>query len=689
MISFAQPVETEHVEAELISEVSSIRAGTPFWVALRLDHEEEWHTYWRNDGDAGLATKIEWNLPEGFEAGEIHWPYPKKIIISGLANYGYENEVLLLAEITPPEKLPENEIKIEATAKWLVCRVDCIPGSADLEMTLPVKNNIPKVNNEWTTKFANAREKLPITSTGWNFEASLNDTIVTLHIQRPEWSNQKFNEVVFFPYETGIFINAGIQNFSTIKSGLYTLEIPLDRLRIKDPEILKGILISEKGWCGEGSEKSMEFNVPVGMKSSMTQIPASNNDGLILALVFAFVGGIILNLMPCVLPVLSIKILGFVQQAGKDKTKIIKHGGAFTAGVLFSFWILAGLLLVLRAGGEQLGWGFQLQSPTFIVILSIFLFLFALSLFGVFEIGTSLSSLGSKVEKGNGNGSAFLSGVAATVLATPCTAPFMGSALGFAITQPPFVTMSIFTSLAIGMAFPYLLLSIFPQWLKFLPKPGNWMESLKQFMGFLLIATIIWLAWVLSIQAGADALIILFSILLFSAIAAWIYGRWGNVAKSGRTRLIALVISLAILLPSAIWGLNLINQIPQYTSSNSSSSAGLNWQKFSPEIVNKLRNEGKHVFVDFTAAWCLTCKVNEKVALDTEEVINKFDELNVAAVKADWTNRDDAITEALAEYGRNSVPLYVLYNADSSVEPKFLPEILTPGIVIEALENLN
>jgi thiol:disulfide interchange protein len=398
---------------------------------------------------------------------------------------------------------------------------------------------------------------------------------------------------------------------------------------------------------------------------------------LLVSLLFAFTGGIILNLMPCVLPVLSLKILGFVQQAGEDKKKTLRHGLVFTAGVLISFLVLAGILLILRAGGEQLGWGFQLQSPTFLILLSVFFFLFSLSLFGVFEIGTAFTRV-----QGGGSGYAgsFMSGVTATVIATPCTAPFMGSALGYGLTQPAYVSLLIFGFLGLGMASPYLLLAANPRLLKFVPRPGAWMETFKQFMGFLLAATTLWLIWVLSFQVETESLVVLLFALLFAALGAWIWGKWGTLIQASRTRIIALVLSLA-LIGGATY--KAIDSVKLATGQKQSE-----WLSYSPALVEQLRREKKPLFIDFTAKWCLTCQVNERVTLQNEEVRKAFADRGVTLLVADWTNQDSTIAHALAQFNRNSVPLYVLYTADEKSPPVVLPEILTPGIVLEALKKL-
>ena len=683
---FSQPVQSEHVEVELIPEVQSIQPGGRFWVALRMKMEEHWDVYWRNPGDSGLPTKIKWTLPEGFTAGEIQWPFPEKIIMPPLTSFGYYGEIFLLTEITVPENIkPEKPVLISAKANWLVCKEICLPGEAELSFQIPVKNETPKSDPKWIESFNSARSKLPIDLTDWKFSAGMQKDKFIISAEKPTWFNGDLSDIVFFPFKQQLIDNFAEQKLTKTDNG-FTLEIVRANDSQIDPHILEGVLVSREGWRGNNSERGLNVSVELNGTSPDSTPADSDGNGLLLSLLFAFLGGIILNLMPCVLPVLSLKIMGFVQQANDEKESVLKQGLIFTLGVLVSFWILAGALIALRQGGEQLGWGFQLQSPTFLILLSTFLFLFALSLFGVFEIGTSLTSIGGRTSKPGWAGS-FLNGVTATVVATPCTAPFMGSALGFALTQPPFISLLIFTFVGLGMAFPYLLLSSSPKLLKFVPKPGAWMETFKQFMGFLLVGTVLWLVWVLGIQAGNNAVTGLLSALLLSSIAGWIIGKWATLVQTQTKRLIAYLISTLII------GLGIYIAISSLEFStapsgkgNTVSSEGIQWESYSPERIEELKASGKPFFLDFTAAWCLSCQVNDKVVFGSKDVVEKFREKNIVAIKADWTSRDEKITKALESFGRNSVPLYVLYKKDGTF--KLLPELITPGIVLDEIEKL-
>jgi thiol:disulfide interchange protein DsbD len=686
--SRAQPERVGHVEAELVAEVKSVQPGEPFRAAVRITTDDRWHVYWKNAGDAGLPPTFEWRTPDGFEIGETIWETPEKIIVGGLANYGYEGEVLYIVEIRPPDKLDAETVELTVEADWLVCKEECVPGEATLALTLPVAETTPAIDEERRDEFARADDARPETEHGWRVRAFDQDTLAVFFLFPPASFEGEIVEAVFFPEQEGVFRNAAEQPFSKSRDG-YRLDVPYDPMKYDDPDTLAGVLVLESA---DGDKRALEIVAPVEASASefaKLDEPGAASDvaetGVWVAIAFAFVGGIILNLMPCVLPVISLKIMGFVKQAGEERRKIAAHGGAFTAGVVISFWALAGALLLLRAGGEQLGWGFQLQSPEFLFALSVFLFLFGLSMLGVFEVGSSLTSADAGA-RGSGVGSSFLGGATATVVATPCTAPFMGSALGFAMAQPAWVSMAVFTSLGLGMAFPYLLLSIFPRWLAYMPKPGAWMDTLKQAMGFLLLATVVWLLWTLGAQAGPNAIAVALLALLAAGVAAWIYGKWASLGRKRRTRVVSSAIAGAILLVALVFGFGAVGAF-SHAGSIADDPDGIQWEEFSPDRLAELRQAGEPVFIDFTAQWCLSCQVNEQTALADADVVEAFERKGIVALKADWTKRDETIARALEGYGRNSVPLYVLYEPGAE-KPAFLPEILTAGVVLDAIEGV-
>lgn len=687
--SQGKAVQRDHITVELLSDHSAVRAGDTVTIGLRIMLEDEWHVYWTNPGDAGLAPRIKWKLPAGFIASPPHFPAPKQIPAGPLVSFGYDNELLLLSDIIIPIDVKiDSAFSFDAEVDWLVCRVECIPGDAELSLNVPIVEEESQILNMWDEQFRVVRSQLPVEDPNWKVtaEASKNQLRLKLALD-PASSNRIPSEMFFFPDKKGIIENSATQTLARDERG-FELLIQLNPMNTDTLTEVSGMLVSDDLWVAGNTRHALTISTPV--KATSVTNPIANAGVEISwwqALLFAFVGGLILNLMPCVLPVLSIKVLSFVQQAGEGQKQILQHNAVFTLGVLISFWTLAAGLLLLRAGGEQLGWGFQLQSPTFIIILASFMFLMALNLLGVFEVGTSLTGIGGTSRRSGLIGS-FITGVTATVVATPCTAPFMGSALGYSLTQPAVISLAIFTSLGLGMSAPYVLLTSIPWLLKFLPRPGRWMETLKHVMGFLLMATVVWLIWVLSIQAGTDSILLLLGTLLILGLCGWILGRWGGYAVERSKRLSAMILAIALALTSvALASMNVTPLI--MTTTGTTLSNGLTWEPFSPDRITELNDQGRPLLIDFTAAWCLSCKVNERVAFGSLDVQGKLNSLSVVTMKADWTSRDERITKALAEFGRNSVPLYVLYTGKSGQSPIVLPEILTPGIVIEALNKLE
>jgi thiol:disulfide interchange protein DsbD len=632
---------------------------------------------------------MQWTLPAGFKASEIHYPAPSLILSGPLAAYGYHGEILYPVTITPLENLsPGDQATIALKADWLVCRVECLPGSAELSLTLPVATGQPKLNESVRALFEKVERLRPQDlPNNWETQATVNESTIYLDL-RPGHILETPVKLHFFADEKAIIEHAAEQPFDEI-DGLYRVRLTRSPYSTEKPDSLTGTLAV----TNDGSTDYFDLSIPFGANPAGVVSATAGESGINvgLALLFAFIGGLILNLMPCVLPVLSIKVLGLIGQANESRRSAVNHGLFFTLGVVATFWAIVATMLLLQAGGQQLGWGFQLQSPTFVMILATFMFLFALSLFGVFEISlfSGVGANGGRSKSG-GMAGAFMSGITATLVATPCTAPFMGAALGYTLTQPAAVSLLVYTVLGLGMAFPYLLLSIFPNLLKFVPKPGRWMETFKQAMGFLLAATVIWLAWLLSSLAGVTALIALLGVLLFVAIAAWIYGRWGTVVSTSPVRWSSRIIAVLLVCVSLVagnTGISTLATAPQRSAE--APSNGIAWKEYSDSYLEELLAQGRSVFIDFTAAWCLSCKVNERVAFSSEEVQGRFSELGIVPLVADWTHRSDEITEALARFGRNSVPLYVLYPAGDKADPILLPEILTPGIVLDALNKID
>ncbi len=672
--------EEAHVQADLVAEVQSIQPGASFDVAVRLTIDDGWHVYWKNPGDSGLPVKVEWQLPEGFQAGPVLWPYPERIETPPLVSYGYHKEAWLLLKISAPQSLQAGDtIVLSARVDWMECAHICVPQFSSVQIKLPVKRMAAAPAPAQAALFARARSLIPLTDSEWQVSAVQKNSKVQMSIVPPEWFKGKIEDLHFFSERPGVVDEQLTQAFlSSVNQ--YELVFDISK-ELTDPlTALSGVLVSQSGWRGQGSEKGLYVKIPL----SPSQAPAASMTW-VAALLFAFIGGLLLNLMPCVLPVLSLKILGFVAHSAGDKSEVRKQGVLFFLGVLVSFWVLAGLLIVLRLTGQHIGWGFQLQSPVFVAFLCCLFFFFALNLFGVFEIGTSFIGLGRLSSSQTGAWGAFLSGVLATVVATPCTAPFMGSAVGFGLSQSMGLSLLIFTFLGMGMAFPYLTLSFSPGLLRFIPKPGPWMIGLKRFFGFLFMGTLFWLVWVFGRQTNMTALGVLFVALVLIGGSAWVMGHWGSPLASRRTRFLALAFSLGLMGIGGFWIAWNLSQAKS-TREHMQGKDPLAWEPYTQERVEELRKQNKPVFVDFTAAWCLTCQVNERVVLHSSRVVQRFQELGIVTLKADWTSYDEKITRALQQFGRSGVPLYVFYGQNNQA-PVILPAIITPDIVLNAVEN--
>jgi len=683
--ALAAPVRTERVEAELHAERVAASPGKPATVGLRLRMDEHWHTYWKNPGDSGLPTKIRWTLPEGWRAGPIQWPHPEAQRVGPLMNYGYSDEVMLLTELTPPAGAKPGPVAIRGNADWLVCKDICIPEKATLTLAFAVADGEPGADAANASRFSKARARLPASPAGWTSESILAGGKLTLRVLPPAGSVAPA-KVSYFPHRENFVDHPAPQALVRDGNG-FRLDVKLVEPVPAGVTDASGVFVAESSWPGFPGRKAVELAIPVAAAlpaiAAPIGAPAGEAGGnLALALVFALAGGLLLNLMPCVFPVLGIKVMGFVRHAHGDARALWLQGVVFSAGVLASFLVLAGLLLALRAGGTELGWGFQLQSPAFVTALAALFFLMALNLFGVFEWGGFAQSMTSNVSAQGRYADAFLAGVLATVVATPCTAPFMGAAVGFTLAQPAAVSLVVFAMLGAGMALPVLALSFFPQALKRLPKPGPWMETFKQVMAFPLFATVIWLAWVLGAQAGNDAVLSLLAGLLVLAIGAWIYGRWARSESPAR------FVFAAIFAAAGLWlALPGANTAPGEARAAVAAPGEIAWQTWSPERLAELRAAGTPVFVDFTAAWCVTCQVNKRVALNRGEVVKALADRGVVALKADWTNHDPRITAALAELGRNALPVYALYSPGQP-QPTLLPEVLTASLVVDEISKL-
>ncbi len=674
----AAPLQTPHLEAELVSAVRSIEPGKPFTVALRLKHDEHWHTYWKNPGDSGMATAIQWSLPEGFAAGPIEWPTPRRIPIPPLANFGYDGEIHLLTMIQAPADLPLGRaIALEARAEWLVCKDICLPGDATFSLSLPVSAGKAEADPRWGPLLAQARSELPRPLTGWVTDVSQTGEGILVRLKPPASGGREISKVVFFPEGEGIIENAAEQKLSRDGDG-WVLRVAAAE-GIGSRATVDGLLVAEPGWGEAMQGAAAQVSLPV-VASAPDLAPRRLT--LVSAVVLAFAGGLILNLMPCVFPVVSIKVLGFVEQAQGDRRRLRLHGLAFGSGVLVCFWAVAGLLLLLRSGGAALGWGYQLQSPMIVSVLAVLFFVLGLNLSGLFELGTRLQVLAGSAGGEHGYRGSFLAGLLATVVATPCTAPFMGAALGYALTQPAGWSMLVFTALALGMAAPYVVLSASPALVRRLPRPGRWMQTFKQLLAFPLYLTVVWLVWVLGKQQGLDGAVRLLAGLVLLAAGLWALGRWGVPSMSARGRVLAraAAIALAVTAVAVAW--------PGDSARARTPASDQRWQPYSPAALRDAQASGRPVFVDFTAAWCVTCQVNKRLVLESEPVRRGFEQKRVTLMRADWTNRDADIAAALARLGRSGVPVYALYAQGADAAPRLLPEILTRDLVRGALDAL-
>lgn len=671
----SDPLRDQFVEATLIGEMEHIQPGTPYRVGLLLKHDPHWHTYWKSTA-TGYATSIDWDLPEGFTVSEIAWPTPKVYNFQGWIEYVYEGEILLTATLTPPSELPEGTVEIGFKAEWLMCEDVCVPGSVSSIISIPVEAASPAPSAQWAPLFSATNRLLPAAPDGYTLQAWRNGKAVTLQIE-----GDLPDSVTFFD-DQALFTAEETANATRVSGSILQIRLALDKAANALPERLTGVLKADPGWPEAGNRPGLAVNIPISATApALAEPPAKITLGI---LTLAFFGGLILNLMPCVFPVLGIKVMGFVGQAGASKGKVVTHGLVFTAGVLLSFWSLAAVLLILRSGGSQLGWGFQLQSPGFVLALTLLLFAFALNMSGLFEVGQSAVGVGSGLTAKGGLSGSFFSGVLATVVATPCAAPFLAPALGAALALPAAASFLVFTLIALGLAAPYLILSAMPGLVNHLPRPGAWMETFKQFMSFLLYATVAYLLWVLAGQlteAGGYPVFSLLKVLLslvLVAFALWIYGRWGAFHRARRTRLTGMAAAALVLLGGIFMAVS-------GTRADSSEAGTVNWQKWEPGKAEALAREGRIVYVDFTARWCVTCQTNKATVFGSKKVRDRFAELEVVTLKADWTNQDPQISQALAAHGRSAVPFNLVYGPALEA-PRPLPEILTPGTVLEAIE---
>jgi thiol:disulfide interchange protein DsbD len=700
--------DAPHVRVQLLVIPQGLNRGESADAGLYFKLEPGWHIYWKNPGDAGEPPHIQWTLPAGITAGPMQFPAPKRLPLGPLMDFGYEGEVLFPLKLHVANGVKPGPVTLHAKVDWLVCRESCIPGKAELEVSRSVFDHqatpvsLP-ADAEVFKRFLGLIPKVPSAKFKAGFQPTKEGFRLSIE------TGQREPSALFFPSDPDILDNPSPQKLTPTANGLI-LDLKKDANLVSNPAQLKGVLELSGGRAYEiaalsgtvatpaeqtsgaiapGGPNSADAGVetpayhselPHSGSSPSTTAPPLSLSLLLRTTGLAFLGGLLLNLMPCVFPVLFLKGLALVNSGNEERAKLRMHGMVYAAGILVSFWVLVAALLGLRAAGATLGWGFQFQSPVFLALMAGLLFFLGLSLAGQFEIGLTLTSAGGALAQKQGYTGSFFTGVLAVVVATPCTAPFMGAAVGYALSQSSLVTFAVFTALALGLAAPYVALTLQPAWTRLLPRPGAWMEVLRQAVAVPIFATVIWLAWVLAQAYGAGVLAALLASFLLLAIAGWFLGRWP--AKRWSTAVSALILAGVVAL--AVFASKQLVIAPE---TSSSPEAQGQWQPWSAQAVSRYQSQGRPVFVDFTASWCLSCQVNERVALNQSEVRQAFQTANVALLRADWTRHDEAITQALTALGRSGVPAYALYTPGQS-QPQMLPEVLTPGIVTDALGKL-
>ncbi len=676
-------VTTDQVRAELLAHApEGVAPGKPLWLGLAIDHAPHWHTYWKNPGDSGLPTTLEWSLPPGFVAGDIEWPTPRKLPVGPLMNFGHEGRLLLPVRVTVPEGFAGTALPVRLRADWLVCKDVCIPEGGDLALDVPVQ----AATSVHAARFDAALAQRPRPVEAQASARVDGGALVVTAAALPE--SLRGRDLSFFPELTGVIDNAA-RTPQRWDGGAWEVRVPLSAQRSESPARMVAVLATPDGgagvqvsfavagpWPAPGSLPSAAVAEP-GVPATAAVPASAAPPGFALALLLALVGGALLNLMPCVFPVLSLKVIGFAGHA-HERRALLAGGLAYTAGVVLSFVALAALLLALRAGGEQLGWGFQLQSPVFVTALAVLFTLIGLNLAGVFEFGSVLPGNLAALRARHPIADSALTGVLAVAVASPCTAPFMGASLGVAATLPAAQALAIFAALGFGMALPYLAASAWPALARALPRPGPWMARFKTLMAFPMFATVVWLLWVLGQQVGIDGAAGVLGLLVAVAFAAWALGTpsFGRGARAGFGTLAVAVLALTL-----AWALPALREAP---APSASAPAGERWQPWSAQRVAELNAQGRTVFVDFTAAWCVTCQFNKRTVLSDPVVLADFEINQVALMRADWTRRDAEITAELARLGRNGVPVYAVYRPGAAA-PQLLSELLSVQEVRSAI----
>ncbi len=673
--------QTEEVKAELLADRAAVAPGGSVWMGLDLKIKSGWHTYWRTPGDSGQPTSIRWTLPAGVTAEPIQWPVPDRVEVLGIMNFGYHDHVTLLNELKVDASTVASDAVIKADVTWLVCADVCIPQDASFSMPLKIDPAAPAETTPAATALQVVRNSLPQAAP---FPVKATRSGDQLTFTAGPGVEGAVKSVTYFPYQDGLIVNAAPQT-AKVSGGSVRVAVAAEK---KSETIVNasGILVMERDAPGGGTAKvGYVFDSPISWTGPAAGETAGTETSFALALLFAFLGGIILNLMPCVLPVLVMKAMSFIKQSGASAAERRKDALFYAAGVLAAFTALVGILIALRTAGAAVGWGFQLQSPVFVAIVAYVMLVLGLNMSGVFVIGGNFGVGQSLTTKPGATGS-FFTGLLAVVVAAPCTGPFMGTAVGFALTQSPVMSLVIFEALALGLAFPYLLLAFVPAAGRLLPRPGVWMDRIKQVLAFPLYGSAAWLVWVLAQQVDPIGLAFAFAGVVAVGFAAWMLGIAQQSEQRGRQIGLGFTGLAVVAVIAAIFSLN-DRAAAAPTAQSGTVAEGAASEPFTAARLKELQAAGRPVLVNFTAAWCLTCIVNERVALSHQEVADALKGRNVAYLKADWTNRNAEITTALHALGRDGVPLYVLYDTRGGT-PKILPQLLTPAIVTEAISAL-
>lgn len=703
------PQSAPHIQVHLISASSVVEPGQALQLALRLVPDDGWHTYWQNPGDTGLPTRLQWDLPERFRAGDIEWPTPERIDFQGAINFGYHGETILPVAISVPAQIDDSALtedqtlRFAAKAKWLICKDVCIPGNADVAIELPLakEGNATATQTteiNWAKKISAAQAQVPQLLFRGGAEYAVGEQVnITIDasvlptLTRPPLVFVGTKQIVDNAEPPATLIDGDILLISAQKDQY--LADPPDLLPVvvavpdANGAVSEAVQFVARKVAAVAAQDTMQADVGKAQSFDVDTQPAAQSNGLLMVLVFALAGGFILNAMPCVFPVLSLKVVSLIESGNHSAALRRQHGMAYMAGVVLSFLVVAAVLIALRLAGEQIGWGFQLQSPLFIAFLIYLLFVLGLSLSGFIEFGAALQNIGSGIASDDQHWrGSFMTGVLATVVATPCTAPFMGTAMGFALSQPIVIALLVFAVMGLGLALPFLLIAFIPALANALPKPGNWMVQLKELLAFPIYLTVVWLIWVLSRQTSGDAVIYILLGLVVLALALWI---WRQTLYRDRVLWARAVAASAVVLALGVGFVGVSDsedsliRTAEQAQGEESSRDGFIEAAYSPQRLDEALASGSPVFVNMTADWCITCKVNERVALSTDQVKSAFAANSVVYLKGDWTNADPQISEYLARFNRDGVPLYVYYAPGQ--QPKLLPQLLTAGIVLDAL----